>query len=91
MAITAAASPPSLEWRHFTPSAGVPAGEDAHIDPHFDVPTRPLRQVGGQFMLAETFQITVTPVARVRPDTSQTATLLAHEQGHYNMGCWPPG
>jgi len=86
MAITAAASPPSLEWRHFTPSAGVPAGEDAHIDPHFDVPTRPLRQVGGQFMLAETFQITVTPVARVRPGTSQTATLLAHEQGHYDLG-----
>jgi predicted secreted Zn-dependent protease len=37
-------------------------------------------------MLAETFQITVTPVARVRPGTSQTATLLAHEQGHYDIG-----
>jgi hypothetical protein len=86
MTITAVANPTSLEWRHFTPSAAIPAGEDAHIDPRFDVPNRPLRQVDGQFMLAETFQITVTPVARVRPGTSQTATLLAHEQGHYDIG-----
>ena len=86
MAITTAASPARLEWPLFIPNAALPAGEDAHVDPRFGVPTRPPRQVGGQFMLAETFQITVTPVARVKPGISQTATLLAHEQGHYDIG-----
>jgi hypothetical protein len=86
MAITAIANPTRLQWSNFTASSALPAGEDAHINPRFDVPNRPIRRVGTQFMLAETFQITVTPVARVKPVAAHTADLLAHEQGHYDIG-----
>ena len=76
MAITAIANPTRLQWSNFTASSALPAGEDAHINPRFDVPNRPIRRVGTQFMLAETFQITVTPVARVRPVAAPLAMLI---------------
>jgi uncharacterized protein DUF922 len=85
MAITALANPARLEWRHFRDVSVLPGSEWAHVDPHFDIPNRPLRQVDGQFMLAETFQVTVTPIARARRGITRTPTLLAHEQGHYDL------
>ena len=85
MAITVAPNPVNLRWSHFSPVASLP-GEDAHIDINFNIPNRPFRRVGGQFMMAETFQIGVSPVARVVRGASQTAELLSHEQGHYDLG-----
>ncbi len=37
-------------------------------------------------MMAETFQVGVSPDAKVVRGASQTADLLSHEQGHYNLG-----
>ena len=85
MAITVAPNPVSLQWSNFRTVPSLP-NEDAHIDINFNVPNRPFRRVNGQFMMAETFQIGVSPDARVVRGASQTAELLAHEQGHYDLG-----
>ena len=37
-------------------------------------------------MMAETFEIRVSPNAKVLQGASQTANLLSHEQGHYDLG-----
>jgi hypothetical protein len=86
MAITAAANPAQLTWNRFTEVPYLPDNEDAHVDPHFDIPRLPLRRVGSDFALAATFAVSVTPRARVRQGASKTTTLLAHEQGHYDLG-----
>lgn len=85
MAITVTPNPVSLSWSNFTPVSTLPGNEDAHIDFNFVVPTRPPRQVGSNWMLAETFAIAVSPVAKVKTSATQTAALLAHEQGHYDI------
>ncbi|NEX20827.1 DUF922 domain-containing Zn-dependent protease [Thiorhodococcus mannitoliphagus] len=85
MAITVAPNPRTLQWRNFREVPSLP-DEDAHIDIDFSVPNRPFRSVNGRFRMAETFQIGVAPVATVRRGASQTSALLAHEQGHYDIG-----
>lgn len=86
MAITVRANPVSLAWSNFTPVHTLVGNEDAHIDLNFVIPTRPPRRVGGNWMLAETFEMAVSPVAKVKRSASQTGDLLAHEQGHYDIG-----
>jgi len=85
MAITVSPNPVNLQWSNFRTVPSLP-DEEAHVDINFNVPNRPFRQVNGQFMMAETFQIGVLPVAKVVQGASQTAELLSHEQGHYNLG-----
>src|SRR5690349_21382619 len=85
MAITVRPNPTSLAWSNFTPVGTLPGNEDAHIDFNFVIPTRPPRQVNGNWMLAETFEIGVSPIAKVKNSATQTADLLAHEQGHYDI------
>ena len=85
MAITVVPNPVNLQWSNFRSVPNLP-NEDAHIDIDFNVPNRPFRRVSGQIMMAETFQIGVSPDAKVVRDASQTADLLSHEQGHYNLG-----
>jgi hypothetical protein len=85
MAITVAPNPVNLQWSNFR-SAPTPPDEEAHIDINFNVPNRPFRRVNGRILMAETFQIGVSPNAKVRQGASQTADLLSHEQGHYNLG-----
>ncbi len=86
MPITVIPTPASLGWTNFSPVRALSNGEDAHIDPGYEVQNRPLRRVGGQFLLAETFELRVHPRARVLRTANQTADLLAHEQGHYDIG-----
>ncbi|MFW5810229.1 MAG: hypothetical protein ACOCWY_01340 [Thermodesulfobacteriota bacterium] len=85
MAITVSPNPVNLQWINFRTVPNLP-DEDAHADISFNVPNRPFRRVDGQFMIAETFQIGVSPEAKVVEGASQTAELLSHEQGHYNLG-----
>jgi hypothetical protein len=86
MAITVRANPTTLTWANFTGVANLAGNEDAHINIDFDIPSVPPRQVGSNWMLAETFEIVVRPVAKVKNSATQTADLLSHEQGHYNIG-----
>ncbi len=86
MPISVVPSPVSLSWTNFTPADSLPNNEDAHIDPGYEIQNRPIRRVGNSFMLAETFELRVRPRARVLRTASQTADLLAHEQGHYDIG-----
>jgi hypothetical protein len=86
MPITAGADPATLEWRHFTEVPSLTVGEDAHIDMNFEIPNRPIRRVDGQLALNDNFVVRVTPRARVKRGANRTAALLAHEQGHYNIG-----
>ena len=85
MAITVVPNPVNLQWSNFRSVPNLP-NEDAHIDIDFNVPNRPFRRVNGRIMMAETFQIGVSPDAKVVRGASQTADLLSHEQGHYNLG-----
>lgn len=86
MAITVRANPTTLTWANFTVVSALAGSEDAHIDINFVIPTVMPRQVGSNWMLAETFEIVVSPAAKVKRSASQTAALLSHEQGHYDIG-----
>jgi hypothetical protein len=86
MPITVVPHPIILSWSDFTPVRALSNHEDAHIDPGYEVQNRPLRRVGSQYMLAETLEVRVHPQARVLRTANQTADLLAHEQGHYDIG-----
>jgi len=86
MPITIVPHPVTLSWSDFTPVDALSHHEDAHIDPGFELQNRPLRRVNNQFMLAENIELRVSPRARVLKRANQTADLLAHEQGHYDIG-----
>jgi hypothetical protein len=86
MPITVVPHPVTLSWSDFTPVRALSNHEDAHIDPGYEVQNRPLRRVGSQYMLAETLEVRVHPQARVLRTANQTADLIAHEQGHYDIG-----
>ena len=86
MPITILPRPITLSWSDFTPVRALSNHEDAHIDPGFEIQNRPLRRVGSQYMLAETLEVRVHPQARVLRTANQTSDLLAHEQGHYDIG-----
>jgi Bacterial protein of unknown function (DUF922) len=78
--------PVTLSWSDFATVNSLSNQEDAHIDPSYEVQNRPLRRVHNQFMLAETLEVRVHPRARVLNSANQSAGLLAHEQGHYDIG-----
>lgn len=87
MAITVTPNPVTLKWSNFKTVFHLPVtNEDAHIDISFNIPNRPFRRANGRIMMAETFQIGVSPIAKVINNASQTADLLSHEQGHYDIG-----
>ena len=86
MAITVAPKPRDLGWSDFNVVASLPGKEDAHIDMKYDIPNKNFRKVDGVWRMAETFEIAVSPVAKILDGTSKTAKLLSHEQGHYNIG-----
>ena len=86
MPITVVPRPITLSWSDFTPVRALSNHEDAHIDPGYEIQNRPLRRVGSQYMLAETLEVRVHPQARVLRTANQTTDLLAHEQGHFDIG-----
>lgn len=86
MPITIVPHPVTLSWSDFSTVNSLSNHEDAHIDPGYELQNRPLRRVGNQFMLAETVELRVHPRARVLRSANQTTDLLAHEQGHYDIG-----
>jgi len=86
MPISILPTPVSLSWSDFSTVNSLSNHEDAHIDPGYEVQIRPLRRINNQFMLAETFELRVHPRARVLKTANQTSDLLAHEQGHYDIG-----
>jgi hypothetical protein len=91
MPITVNANPARLTWANFTtvlnltdPNDGTVV--DAVTEFNYNIPNMPPRTVNGMQALAQIFQITITPNARVRTGITQTAGLLAHEQLHYDVG-----
>ena len=86
MAITAAPNPRDLSWSDFNVVSSLPGNEDAHIDMKYDIPEKDFRKVDGLWRMAETFEIAVSPVAKILDGTNKTAKLLSHEQGHYDIG-----
>lgn len=86
MSIQVVPIPAQLAWSQFKVVDSIPHGEDAHTDLNFNLPNRNFRMVGGQYMLADNLRMTVSPIIRVLKGANQTADLLAHEQGHYNIG-----
>jgi hypothetical protein len=92
MAITVVATPATLTWADFTPSASqlVDPGDGTLVDAltrfDFNLPNLPPRHVGGQLAVADPNVITITPNAQVFTGVAQTAALLAHEQFHYDVG-----
>lgn len=86
MPITILPNPITLAWSDFATVNALSNNEDAHIDPGYEIQNRPLRRVNNQFMFAETFELRVHPRARVLSTANQTTDLLAHEQGHYDIG-----
>jgi hypothetical protein len=85
MPITVTPNPKTLSWSNFSGVDSLP-DEDAHIDIAFNVPNRPFRKVDGLYMMAESFPLGVSPVAKVVKKATKTDALLSHEQGHYNIG-----
>jgi hypothetical protein len=86
MSIRVVAVPVTLLWSQFKVVDSLPGVEDAHTQVNFALPNSPFRSVGGQYMFADNVTITVSPMLRVLKTANQTADLLAHEQGHYNIG-----
>jgi hypothetical protein len=85
LAITVVPKPRDLKWSNFKVVPSLP-DEDAHIDIGFTFPNKPFRKVDGAWMMAEEFELTVSPVAKIKEGANKTADLLSHEQGHYNIG-----
>ena len=86
MSIRVVANPIQIAWPQFQVVQSLPNTEDAHTDINFNLQNGALRNVKGQFMLADRLTLTVTPILKVLKTANQTADLLAHEQGHYNIG-----
>lgn len=86
MSIRVVANPILLSWTQFQSVQSLSNNEDAHIEIGFNLQNGPFRKVGSQFMLADNLTLTVVPRARVLKTANQTSDLLAHEQGHYNIG-----
>jgi hypothetical protein len=89
--ITLVATPRVLTWAHYTVQAVVvdPADDseqDAYTGFRYDLPDLPSREVHGQRALATGMRLTITPKALVRRGATQSASLLAHEQFHYDVG-----
>jgi hypothetical protein len=86
MGIRVIPSPAQLAWSQFKEVETIPDGEDAHIDINFTLGTRNFQHTNGQYTLAADLTLTVSPIVRVLKGPNKTTDLLAHEQGHYNIG-----
>lgn len=86
MSIQVVPIPAQLAWPQFKVVDSIPHGEDAHTDLNFILPHTNFRLVSGKYMLADNLRMTVSPIIKVLKGANQTADLLAHEQGHYNIG-----
>ncbi len=86
--ITVLADPRVLTWSMFRSVDSLPESEDAHIAAEMSFP-RPLRMesADGEYRLPA-FTIIVAPEparTMVRRSAERSATLLRHEQGHYDI------
>jgi hypothetical protein len=86
MAIRVIPSPAQLAWSQFKEVDSIPDGEDAHIDVNFALGNRNFHHSIGKYSLAADLTLTVSPIVKVLKGANKTADLLAHEQGHYNIG-----
>lgn len=85
MAIHVRASPVVLSWSDFTPVVTLPGKEEAHTKVGFTLENKNFVHKDGVYALADV-TLTVTPSVQVLKTANQTADLLSHEQGHYNIG-----
>jgi Bacterial protein of unknown function (DUF922) len=91
MTITAIRVPTVLTAAHFVGHGTVIDPRDgteqlAFTEYHVDVPDNPTRTVDGKKALAETFQIKITPRAKIKSGTTLTNALREHEQFHFDLG-----
>jgi len=86
MSIRVIAHPTQLAWNLFRPVDSLPGTEDAHTDINFILSKGNFRKVGDKLMLADKLTLTISPIVRVLKTANQTADLLSHEQGHYDIG-----
>jgi hypothetical protein len=91
MSITVRQNPERLTWADFIsvpividPNDGTEQIAFTAFD--FDIPYHPPRTVDGQLALAETFEITISPRARVKRGGAQSPELLVHQQFYYDVG-----
>ncbi len=91
MAITVTRNPTTLAAQHFVGHATVIDPADgteqlAFTEYHVGLPSLLPRTVGSDKALAETFQIRITPRAKIKIGTVLTTALREHEQFHYDVG-----
>ena len=86
MGIRVIPSPAQLAWSQFKEVETIPDGEDAHIEINFTLGNRIFQHTNAQYMLAADLTLTVSPLVRTLKGANKTTDLLAHEQGHYNIG-----
>lgn len=91
MPINVIANPATLTWGNFIPSTIVIDPADgtnqlSYTNYLFKIQTVPTRIIDGRHAMAETFDITITPDAKIKWGTTRTDALLSHEQFHYDVG-----
>jgi hypothetical protein len=91
MSITVRRDPERLTWADFIsipividPNDGTEQMAFTAFD--FNVPDELPRTIDGQLALSETFEIIITPRARVKRGGPQSPELLAHQQFCYDVG-----
>jgi hypothetical protein len=91
MSITVRRDPERLTWADFIsipividPNDGTEQMAFTAFD--FNVPDELPRTIDGQLALSETFEIIITPRARVKRGGPQSPELLAHQQFYYDVG-----
>jgi Bacterial protein of unknown function (DUF922) len=91
MAVNVIATPPTLSWSNFTvvdSSPDLSGDEVAQIHPEIRFPGNMQTVPTNGIFKLNSFTITVSPVAAdtiVLASAAQTADLLKHEQGHYDL------
>jgi hypothetical protein len=91
MSIAVRRNPERLTWADFIsipividPNDGTEQIAFTAFD--FNIPDEPPRTIDGHLALAETFEIIITPRARVKIGGPQSPELLAHQQFYYDVG-----
>jgi hypothetical protein len=91
MAVTVVATPPTLSWSNFRvvdSSPDLSGNEVAQIHPEVRFPGNMQTVPTNGIFKLNSFTITVAPVAAdtiVLSSATQSADLLKHEQGHYDL------
>ncbi len=85
MVIRVVPVPATLAWALFTPVDSLDDGEDAHTKMKYTIQNAQVKHANGVYSIRSA-TLTVAPIVTVLKTANKTPDLLAHEQGHYNIG-----